>query len=144
MWSGSISKSMLGVRSCFLLFAFTHTNAIYTNALYCVRSSSFYKWEEEHGRISYWGQEISISFWSLQWNFKAFVWDFETSKKQDLIPMVLYNGLLLALMTFLGIRSDPIKSIVSSELFWYVLNHVSLDKNTKGLPEANISFQVYL
>jgi len=36
-----------------LLFAFTHTNAIYTNALYCVRSSSFYKWEGERGRISY-------------------------------------------------------------------------------------------
>jgi len=55
-----------GLRSCFLLFliqtygswgqvllfAFTHTNAIYTNALYCVRSSSFYKWEGERGKIS--------------------------------------------------------------------------------------------
>jgi len=38
-----------------LLFAFTHTNAIYANALYCVRSSSFYIWEGERGKISYWG-----------------------------------------------------------------------------------------
>jgi len=36
-----------------LFFAFTHTNAIYTNVLYCVRSSSFYKWEEGRGRISH-------------------------------------------------------------------------------------------
>ncbi len=36
-----------------LFFAFPHTNAIYINALYCVRPSSFYKWEGERGRISY-------------------------------------------------------------------------------------------
>ncbi len=32
-----------------MLFAFTHTKAIYTNALDCGRPSSFYKWAGERG-----------------------------------------------------------------------------------------------
>jgi len=35
-----------------LLFAFAHTNAIYTIALDCGRLHSFYKWAGEHGKIS--------------------------------------------------------------------------------------------
>jgi len=34
-----------------LLFAFTHTNAIYTNALHCEQLCSFYKWEGERGNL---------------------------------------------------------------------------------------------
>gem|GEM_PF-3050009 len=34
-----------------LLFSFTHTNAIYTNALHRGRPRSFYKWGGERGNL---------------------------------------------------------------------------------------------
>jgi len=59
------SLNICGVRSCFLLFAFTHKNAIYTNALDCGRPRSFYGWAGERGEISSLRGDIFLSFSSL-------------------------------------------------------------------------------
>jgi hypothetical protein len=69
-----------------LFFAFIHTNAIFTNALYCLRSCFFYKWEEERSRIFYEDRKYLYRFNPGNDILKRLYEVFEKSKKQDLIP----------------------------------------------------------
>ena len=92
-----------------LLFAFTHKNAIYTNALDCGRPRSFYRWAGERGKISSWRDEISVSPSSLQWNFSAFAWDFWDRQKTRPDPNYLVKK-----------KCWLLRGIISKRGYWWV------------------------
>ncbi len=92
-----------------LLFAFTHTNAIYTNALDCGRPCSFYRWAGARAKLMLKTGDIFVAF-ILRVRFSCvcmrFLRQAKISKKQDLIP------LLTTLYGENKISGDVIKALV--------------------------------